>query len=257
LHPLPEMLQKFPAAWDDKPYRGECGYYPHPRPRAAYAAMIATLDDAVGKIMAELDAAGLKDKTLVVFTSDNGATHAHAASDQFHIGGADPKFFNSTAGLHGYKGSVYEGGIRVPMIARFPGKIPAGTTNETPCYFADWFPTLCAASQLTPPPGMDGENLWPVLTEGKKLTERKPLVWVYPEYTGQVAVRMGNYKALRQKLATPKKISPWELYDISKDPGETKNLAAENPDIIKQAEETLRRETAPNPNFPLKLEGVF
>ena len=87
---------------------------------AAYAAMISDLDGYVGRVMSALEKAGVVDNTLVIFTSDNGATHEGPHGTNFHIGGADPKFFNSTADLRGYKGSVYEGGIRVPMIARLP-----------------------------------------------------------------------------------------------------------------------------------------
>ena len=137
MHPPRESVEKFPREWDNQPYRGEAGYLPHPRPRAAYAAMISDLDGYVGRVMETLEKNGLADRTLVIFTSDNGTTHEHPNSTDFHYGGVDPKFFNSTAGLRGYKGSVYEGGIRVPMIARLPGKIAAGAVNDTPGYFAD------------------------------------------------------------------------------------------------------------------------
>ena len=94
--------------------------------------MITDLDGYVGRVLAALDRAGVADRTLVVFSSDNGTTHEGRADPRFHIGGADPKFFNSTAGLRGYKGSVYEGGIRVPMIARLPGRIPPARSTTRP-----------------------------------------------------------------------------------------------------------------------------
>ena len=130
MHPPVESVNRFPKEWDSEPYRGENGYLPHPRPRAGYAAMISDLDGYVGRVLQALDDAKLADRTLVVFSSDNGTTHDRPGNPKFHVGGADPKFFNSTRDLRGYKGSVYEGGIRVPMIARLPGKIPAGTTND-------------------------------------------------------------------------------------------------------------------------------
>ncbi len=255
MHPPISSVEKFPKDWDDVPYRGESAYLPHPRPRAAYAAMISDLDGYVGRVMEALEKGGVADRTLVIFTSDNGTTHAGPAGTKFHIGGVDPDFFNSTAGLRAYKGSVYEGGIRVPMIARLPGRIPAGSVNNAPGYFADWFPTLCDAAGLDKPDGLDGETLWPGMTGGKLPPRAKPMFWVYPEYGGQVAVRIGDYKLMRQKLAT-KKPGEWEVYDLSKDIGEMNDIAAGKAELIKQAEELLRREVSENANFPLTIPGV-
>ncbi len=255
MHPPKETVERFPREWDSVPYRGESSYLPHPRPRAAYAAMIAELDDHVGRVLAALDRHGLARQTLVIFTSDNGTTHAGATNSPFHVGGVDAKFFNSTAGLRGYKGSVYEGGIRVPMIVRFPGRVKAGTVNDTPGYFADWFPTLCDAVGLEKPPGLDGTSLWSVMTGKRPALERRPMVWVFPEYGGQVAVRMGNMKVVRQKLAT-KAPGPWEVYDIAVDPAESRDLAASRPESIHLAEEILRRETDANLKFPVRIPGV-
>lgn len=255
MHPPPEWVDKFPREWDPVPYRGESGYLPHPRPRAAYAAMIALLDAHVGRVLAALDRTGVAGRTLVVFSSDNGTTHGGPAGTKFHVGGADPAFFNSTAGLRGFKGSVFEGGIRVPMIARLPGRIPAGTVNTTPGYFADWFPTLCDAAGLKPPVGLDGESLWPALTSGKAAPRVKPMIWVFPEYRGQVAVQWGDWKLVRQDLST-KQPGPWQVYDLATDPGETRDVAAAQQDLIRRTEELLRREVAPNPVFPLAIPGV-
>ncbi|WP_414664928.1 arylsulfatase [Horticoccus sp. 23ND18S-11] len=255
LHPPQASVDKFPADWDREVYRGQAGYLPHPRPRAAYAAMIADLDDHVGRVLAALDRAGVAERTLVIFTSDNGATHPGPTTTPFHIGGADPVFFNSTAGLRGYKGSVYEGGIRVPMIARLPGRIAAGAVNDTPGYFADWFPTLCEAAGLTKPAGLDGESLWPVLTGGKAGARAKPMLWVFPEYGGQVAVRLGDFKVVRQGLKT-KTPGAWEVYDLATDAAEKSDLAASRADLVRQAEDLLRREVAENAVFPLPIPGV-
>lgn len=257
IHPPRKWVEKFPAEWDTEPYRGENGYLPHPRPRAGYAAMIANLDDHVGRILAALERAGLAGRTLVVFTSDNGSTHPGAAKgSRFHVGGADPPFFNSTAGFRGYKGSVYEGGLRVPTIARFPGRIAPGTLNDTPGYFADWFPTLCQAAGLEEPAGLDGQSLWPILTgQMASLPARKPMVWVFPEYGGQVAVRIGDFKVVRRNLkANPP--GAWEVYNLGQDPGENSNLAAARGDLIQQALAVLRTEVAPNEVFPLPIPGV-
>ena len=252
MHPLPAAVDKFPREWDDKPYRGQCGYTPHPRPRAGYAAMIADLDSYVGRILGVLEHHRLRERTLIVFSSDNGTTHAHPGDPVFHVGGVDAKFFASTADLRGYKGSVYEGGLRVPLIASLPGTIPAGSTSDAPSYFADWMPTLCEALGFKTPPGVDGQSLWSVLRGGVAPATRKPMVWVFPEYGGQVAVRMGMLKAVRQRLKT-KTPGPWELYDLATDRGERHDLAASRVESIREAERILRAETAENTVFPVDL----
>ena len=169
MHPPQAAVDRFPKDWDSQQYHGESGYLPNPRPRAAYAAMINDLDSYVGRILDALDAAGVAGNTLVVFTSDNGTTHDGKAGSTWNIGGVDAEFFSSTAGLRGFKGSVYEGGLRVPTVVRFPGKITAGICSDAPGYFADWFPTICDACGIAPPAALDGENLWPVLC-GKSAT---------------------------------------------------------------------------------------
>ena len=257
MHPPVQTLERFPKEWDTKEYRGGNGYLPHPRPRAAYAAMIYDLDRHVGRVLDALDRHGLSDKTLVIFSSDNGATHAGNNEPDFHVGGADPRFFQSTAGLRGFKGSLYEGGIRVPMIARFPGVIPPGSVESTPSYFADWFPTLCDASgivnqNLSQSTSADGVSLWPVLTHSQSLSHRPPMVWVFPEYSGQVAVRWGDYKLLRRGLAT-KNPSNWELYDLSKDSSESVDLSKERPELVEQGQRILRDQTSPNEVFPVSF----
>jgi arylsulfatase A-like enzyme len=255
IHPPRELVERFPAGWDSQPYRGENGYLPHPRPRAGYAAMIHDLDDHVGRVLHALEQANVARHTLVIFTSDNGPTHPGKPDSPFHIGGADPKFFNSTAGLRGFKGSVYEGGLRVPLIARLPGRIPAGRVNHTPGYFADWFPTLCEAADLPHPQDLDGQSLWPTLTGNSQAPRAKPMLWVFPEYGGQVAVRLGDFKLLRRGLRSPAP-GPWEIYDLARDPAESRNLAATRDDLIREAERILRRETDDNPIFPVPLPAA-
>jgi photosystem II stability/assembly factor-like uncharacterized protein len=255
MHPPRESVERFPEAWDDEPYRGEAGYLPHPRPRAAYAAMISDLDSYVGRVVAALEAAGVADHTLVVFSSDNGTTHARTPQARVHVGGVDAAFFNSTADLRGYKGSLYEGGIRVPMIVRLPDRVKAGQVNDTPCYFADWFPTLCDAAGLEVSSGLDGENLWPTMTGRAELKRKKPMVWVFTEYSGQVAVRIGNFKVIRQGLKT-KTPGPWEVYDLSTDRAEKNNLASERPELVEEAKTILRGEVSENSVFPLRIPDV-
>jgi arylsulfatase A len=255
MHPPRQSVTRFPAEWDTEAYRGQCGYLPHPRPRAAYAAMITDLDSYVGRIMETLDKIGLADRTLVIFSSDNGTTHPHPADKRYHVGGVDAAFFNSTAGLRGFKGSLYEGGIRVPLIVRWPGRVKTGAVSDTPGYFADWFPTLCDAAGLEKPSDLDGESLWPIMTGAKAPMSRKPMIWAFPEYGGQVAVRLGDFKIIRQGLTT-RSPGPWEVYDLGRDAAEQHDLADSHTDLIHQAEKILRREVAQNAVFPLVIPGV-
>lgn len=255
MHPPLDRVNEYPKEWDPEPYRGDAGYLPHPRPRAGYAAMVSDLDRHVGAVRAALEKAGVLDETLIVFTSDNGATHEGGRDSKWNIGGLDAAFFNSSGGLRGFKGTVYEGGLRVPTIVRLPGRIKAGAENASPGYFPDWFPTLCAAAGLKAPEGLDGVDLWPAITSGETKARPNPMVWVYPEYTGQVAVRLGDFKVMRRGLKT-KKPGPWEVYDLSKDPQEKDNLATSRADLIKEAAAVLARETKENATFPLTIPGA-
>lgn len=257
MHPPKDIVESYPEEWDNRAYRGQCGYLPHPRPRAGYAAMITDLDRHVGAVLATLDELGLTKDTLVIFTSDNGTTHGSKGDPVFGIGGVDSAFFNSTKNLRGFKGSVYEGGLRVPMIARWPGRITPGTVTNQPTYFPDQFATLCEAVGVETPSGLDGISILPTLLgEGTQET-RNPMVWVYPEYGGQVAVRFDEWKLVRQKLRRKnQKPGPWELYNIDADISETTNVAAKHPELVKRGIEILRGQMADNSLFPLTVPGV-
>jgi arylsulfatase A len=157
--------------------------------------------------------------------------------------------------LRGFKGSVYEGGLRVPLIVRFPGHIAAGTVNHTPGYFADWFPTLCEAANLKPPDGLDGESLWPALTGNKSAPRSKPMLWIFPEYGGQVAVRIDDFKLVRRALKS-RSPTPWEVYDLSQDPAEALNLAATQTNLIHAADSILAEQIDANPVFPVPIPSA-
>jgi arylsulfatase A-like enzyme len=142
------------------------------------------------------------------------------------------------------------------MIARLPRRIAAGAVNDTPGYFADWFPTLAEATGLGAPDGLDGESLWPALTgQPLRASTRRPMVWVFTEYGGQVAVRLGNFKVVRQGLKTGKP-GPWEVYDLSRDRQEQRDLAATRADLIREARAVLEREVSTNDVFPLSIPDV-
>lgn len=242
MQPLQKWIDLYPKSWDKHPYRGGKGYLPHPRPRAGYAAMISQLDDNVGRLLNTLKTCGLEKNTIVIFTSDNGTTH--------DVGGVDHRFFNSVANLKGLKGQLYEGGIRVPGIIRWPGKIAPGKTISQPAFHADIMPTLCAltGADAGSPLGID---ISPVLL-GKKtaLKDRRPLVWAGGGYGGQVAVRFDTKKVIRRNLFPGKKPTDWEVYDISRDPVETNNIASSNRPLIDQAIAILDKEYKAAPGFP-------
>lgn len=253
MQPPQEWIDQYPTEWDEENgvYRGDNGYLPHPRPRAAYAAMISDLDEHVGTILKELDKHGIADNTVVIFTSDNGPTHG-SRNPKFHVGGAACKFFNSNGGLNGYKGSCYEGGIRVPCIVRWPGKVAAGSENAFPSYFPDWFPTLAeiAGASLPATQTLDGISLTG-LVQGKPAERSKPLIWNFTGYGGIVAVRDGKWKALRRDI-NRKTPAAWELYNLATDPSETDDVAASHPEIVKRLEQAFIADRSVEPDFPLK-----
>ncbi|MCO8121045.1 arylsulfatase [Stieleria sp. TO1_6] len=254
MQPPQEWIDRYPTEWDDDhgPYRGENGYLPHPRPRAAYAAMISDLDEHVGTILKRLDKHALTDNTLVVFTSDNGPTHG-GRNPEFHIGGAGCKFFDSNGGLNGYKGSCYEGGIRVPCIVRWPGNVTAGSETNFPSYFPDWFPTLTEVAGGTLPPGqtLDGVSLLG-LVKGEPAERNKPLIWNFAGYGGIVAVRDGPWKAIRREI-NRKQPADWELYNLDTDRNETTDIAAQHPEIVTRLEQAFLADRTTEPNFPLQI----
>lgn len=234
-------VERFPEEWDVKPYLGQNSYLPNPRPRATYAAMIAYLDEVVGQVLKAIDEAGARDNTLVIFTSDNGAVD--------NVGGSDRKFFNSNGGLRAGKMSLYEGGVRVPMIARWPGRIPAGRSDSTVVTSYDAMATLCQAAGLAAPK-TDGRSYLSALT-AKPQPPRPWVYFEYPEASVMQAAIFGNYKVIRPNMKVDAKLV--ELYDLETDPAESKDLAKARPDLVAKGLEILRRQHRPNPLFPLGL----
>jgi arylsulfatase A len=257
MHPPKALVESYPAAWDDRPYRGQCGYIPHPRPRAGYAAMITHLDQHVGAVLEALDKKGVTDNTIVIFTSDNGTTHPSGGDPVFGIGGVDAAFFNSLAGLRGFKGSVHEGGLRVPCIVRWPGEVQAGSTSDFPSYFPDWFPTLCELAGIDKPDGLDGISLAPTILAKSEQSARNPMVWIYPEYGGQIATRFGDHLVLRTSLKRKNKPGDWEAYNIVTDPNETTDLTEKNPKLIEQAKAIFKKNWSQNPTFPMDKQKAL
>lgn len=245
LHVPDEELERYLGwGWKDPPFTRESGYgyTPHFTPRAAYAAMITRMDRYVGNVLNLLHDLGLSDNTIVVFSSDNGTTHLDQEVDY--------KFFNSVGELRGLKGSLYEGGVRVPTIVRWPGKVPAGSLSDRVSGFEDWMPTLMelVGGQSELPDGIDGISMAATL-RGASQPERPYLYREFPSYGGQQTIRVGDWKAVRQNMA--KGNLEVELYDIAEDISEANNVADQHPEIVKELTQKMESVRSPSEIFPL------
>ena len=230
---LAEYKDKFP----ETPYTGKT-YQHQPTPRAAYAAMVTRMDRTVGRVMDLLKELKLDRDTLVLFSSDNGAIDAYA--------GTDAKFFGALGDLRGMKGSLYEGGIRVPLLAR-AGPHQAGTTTDLPVAFWERCrPCARPGSRLRA--ASTGEYP-PNATATGDQARHEFLYWEFPSYRGQQAVIAGDWKAVRQQLQAGK--AKTELYNLKADEAESKDVAAANPEVVKRLEALMAREHAPSTLFPL------
>ena len=245
LHVPDEELKPYlELGWKDPPFtRGKgYGYTPHFTPRAAYAAMISRMDRYVGNVLRLLDELKLADNTIVVFSSDNGTTHLKLEVDY--------DFFASVGELRGLKGSLYEGGVRVPTIVRWPGHVAVGSSSDRISGFEDWMPTILdlIGEATTSPKNIDGISLAPTLL-GQKQEPREFLYREFPSYGGQQTIRVGDWKAVRQRMSRGNmKI---ELYNIAKDISEKNDVSADHPEIVEQLAKLMEREHTPSDIFPL------
>jgi arylsulfatase A-like enzyme len=228
------------AAADGRPTGPEgpsLGYRSQPTPKAAFVAMIARMDRDVGSLVDRLKARGLDQRTLVMFTSDNGP-HKE--------GGADPVFFKSSGGLRGIKRDLYEGGIRVPLIARWPGTIPRGKVSAHPWAHWDLFPTVAEIAGAKVPAGLDGRSMARAL-RGQSQPSHDFMYWEFHERGFQQAVRMGRWKAVRLS-----KDAPLEIYDLQTDPREERNVAAAQAGVVKKIEAYLRTARTDSERWPVR-----
>lgn len=238
LVPDDDIVKSYRGKFPEKPYEGVDdgsnykigGYGSVKTPRANYAAMITRLDRYVGEILDKLRETGLDKKTLVIFTSDNGP-HAE--------GGANPAYFDSSGGLRGQKRDLYEGGIKVPMIAWWPGKITTGDKTNHISAFWDIMPTYAELAGADVPEDIDGISFLPTLLgNAHKQKEHDFLYWEFHEYGGKQAVRKGKWKAIRLQVKENPN-GPLELYDLQADPKEKINIASQHPDIVRQMEQIM------------------
>ena len=233
LVPEDDIVRSYRGKFPEKPYKGIDGgpnykiggYGSVETPRANFAAMVTRLDRHVGEILGKLRELALDKNTLVIFTSDNGP-HGE--------GGANPAYFDSSGPLRGMKRDLYEGGIRVPMIARWPGQIEAGSRGDHICAFWDVMPTLAELAGAEVPVNIDGISFAPTLLgQSQKQKEHDYLYWEFHEQGGRQAVRRGRWKAIRLQVKRDPN-GPLELYDLQIDPQEKNNVASQHPDIIER-----------------------
>ena len=211
-------------------------------PQKGHAAMITRMDGDIGRLMAKLKKLGLDENTFVFFSSDNGS-HKE--------GGADPAFFKSSGPLRGYKRALYEGGIRVPTIARWPGKIKAGSVTDHISAFWDFLPTCCDLAGIKTPEGIDGISMLPTLLgQSSRQKKHEFLYWEFHEQGKRQALRMGDWKGVRQNVAKNPN-APVELYYLKNDVGEQNNVAKQHPQIVAKIEDLMKSARTPSENWPL------
>ena len=228
-----EAVKEYIGKFDEKPYYGERGYAATLYPKSTYAAMITYMDKQIGRVMALLKELGLEENTIVMFSSDNGAT--------FDVGGTDIEFFNSTGGLRGRKQDLYEGGIREPFIARWPGKIAANKVSNHVSVQYDFMATLADIVGIKAPPN-DGISFLPTLLgRDKQQQQHTYLYFEFPEKGGQVAIRIGDWKGVKSGMKKNRN-APWELYNLRTDEKETTDVASQHPDLVVRFEEILKKE---------------
>ncbi|MBP9601431.1 MAG: arylsulfatase [Lutibacter sp.] len=215
-------------------------YESQDEPHAAFAAMIEIMDTQVGEIMAKVKELGIEDNTIIVFASDNGP-HTE--------GGADPAYFKSSGPLKGTKRDLYEGGIRVPMIIKWPGKIKEGTKTDLVSAFWDVFPTFSEIAGIAVPTNLDGISFLPtLLNKPEAQKQHEYLYWEFHEKGGRQAVRKGKWKAVKYNVLKQPN-APIELYDLSQDVGEKNNIASKHPEIVKDMERILKEARTPSDVF--------
>lgn len=222
-------VDEFPKVFFDD---GREGYIDAEHGYATYAGMISRLDRYVGDVMGLLSELDIADNTLVIFTSDNGAQGGSSANRLI-------EFFKGNGPLRGSKGAVYEGGIRVPLIARWPGRIAPGSVNDHPIYFPDVMPTLAEVARTSAPENIDGISFLPTLLGRGDQKAHEFMYWAFMEANGpprRQAVRMGPWK-----LVQPEREAPLELYNIDADIDESDNLAERKPEVVRRMREYMDR----------------
>jgi arylsulfatase A len=223
---LPEKVYE---GTDEGPNYKNGGYGSQEESHAAFAAMVNVLDDQVGDVIAKLKELGLEENTLFIFSSDNGP-HAE--------GGADPEYFNSNGIYRGIKRDLYEGGIRVPTIAWWPGTIEPNTSSDHISAFWDLFPTLAELAGAEIHEGVDGISFLPELLGKENQKKHDYLYWEFHERGGRQALRMGDWKIVKLNVTLSDRTTI-ELYNIAEDPSEENDLVEKHPEIVKELSDLM------------------
>ena len=260
LAPDDEILAQFKGKFNEKPYNGGVGsdyndsmdikaYCSQAQPYATFAAMVTRLDKQVGEIVAKLKELGLDKNTIIFFSSDNGPHQE---------GGANPDFFKSYGPFKGVKRDLYEGGIRLPLIAYAPGTVKAGVKSNQICAMWDMMPTLAGIAGVTLPKNLktDGISILPTLTGKVKQKQHEFLYWEFHEQGGKIAVRKGDWKLIIQKVQTNKDAEP-ELYNLVKDIHEDKDVAKQHPELVKEMLQMMKKSHVDSKIFKFNNESKY
>ncbi len=246
-----EQMAKYRGKFDpEKRYKGtdegenfRKGIYgSQPESHAAFAAMVSVLDEQVGEIVAKLKELGIYENTLIIFSSDNGP----------HLeGGADPDYFDSNGIFRGTKRDLHEGGIRVPMIAEWYGKIKPATLTDYPSAFWDIYPTIAEITGTEAPENIDGISFLPILLGEENQKQHEYLYWEFIELGGSKALRKGDWKLLQLNIIDPSKMTV-ELYNLANDPGEENNLAEAHPEIVEELTKIMNSARTESELYPFE-----
>jgi arylsulfatase A-like enzyme len=255
ISPDDSIWQKLEGQFEETPYVGDKGadygpdliiykYTSQAEPRRAFASMNVRVDAYVGQIINKLKELGIADNTVVLFSSDNGPHEE---------GGADPDFFNSNGPLKGYKRDLYEGGIRAPFIAYWPGMIKPGVSEHISAFW-DVMPTCADIAGIKLTNETDGISFLPELLGEEGQKQHEYLYWEFHEKGGRLAVRMGNWKGVQYEVAKGGK--SLELYDLTKDVGEENDIASEHPEVVAKIKEILKTARTESDVFQFKASTL-
>ena len=233
---FPEFENKVGRYGNNKPFAKN--------PAAQFAGMMTALDVGIGRILESLEKHGIEKNTIVLLSSDNGP-HKE--------GGHMPNYFNSSGGLRGHKRDLYEGGIRCPLLVRWPGMVKAGSTSDHISAHWDLFPTFCELAGTETPQNLDGISFLPTLL-GKKQKQHEYLYWEFFEGGGKRAARIGKWKAVQNQVNRKGQDAPVEIYDLESDRAEINNLAAQNPELINRVRKIFKAAHTPSPLWKFKWE---
>jgi arylsulfatase len=245
------FLAMYKDSIPEEDYNHTGSYLEHPYPHAGYAGMITQMDDAVEQIVKEIERLGLDKETIIFFTSDNGPTYRR-------LGGSHSDFFESSGPLRGRKGSVYEGGIRVPLVVKWPGKIAQGSRNDDPSALWDMLPTICELSGNEVPAGTDGISLLPALLGNTGQETHESLYWEFPSYWGQAALIKEDWKLVVTKLVKGPDSTVVQLFNLREDIAESNDLSDEKQDLVKEMILEMKQSHSHSALFPFReLENFY